>query len=145
MKSGLIAFAALLLSTAALEGQDLMTTAPIENFKFPVFNDEGYRIWRLTGDEGLYIQGGEIKISKLTAEQYLGRGSDETPISILVTPQATLNTEDEVATGPGDIDIQSDKFQLTGEDWIWQGKQNVIIINKNVKVVLFDQIGDILK
>jgi len=49
------------------------------------------------------------------------------------------------ASGPGDISLENDNFRLTVEDWIWQERNNQLIINKKVKIVIFDEIGNVIK
>lgn len=123
--------------------------APITNFKLPLFNDDGYRTGYLRGEQGIYLDAStsELRILGMELSQYSGDENDAV-IGSMESPEALFHYDKNgrsSASGPGSIKIENDTFVLTGEDWIWQEQNNRIVINKNVKVVIFDQIGSLIK
>ncbi len=121
--------------------------APITNFKLPLFNDEGYRTGYLRGDQGIYVNESEIRIIGMELNQYSGDERDAV-IGTMESPEALFRLDQNKkrsAAGPGAIRLENDSFVLTGEDWIWQEKGNQLVINKNVKIVIFDEIGNVIK
>ncbi len=136
----------LLFSVAGLAtlvfGQAL--NAPVENFKLPLFNEQGFRAWYLRGEQGIYTAEKEVRILGMELQQYSGNEADQV-IALMTSPEANMRLNPLVASGPGSINIESELFKAEGEDWIWQGSEKRLIINKNVKVVINAEIGDIIR
>ena len=121
--------------------------APITNFKLPLFNDEGYRTGYLRGEQGIYVSDNEIRILGMELNQYSGDERDAV-IGTMESPEALFRIDQNKrrsAAGPGSIKLENDSFVLTGEDWIWQENGNQLVINKKVKIVIFDAIGNVIK
>ena len=121
--------------------------APIVNFKLPLFNDAGYRTGYLRGEQGIYQNEIEIRILGMELNQYSGDEKDEV-IGLIESPEALFiydKTGRSSASGPGSIRIQNDMFELTGEDWNWQELNNQVAINRNVRIVIAAEIGDLIK
>ncbi len=121
--------------------------APITNFKLPLFNDEGYRTGYLRGEQGIYVSDTEIRILGMELNQYSGDERDAV-IGTMESPEALFRLDQNKkrsAAGPGSIKLENDSFVLTGEDWIWQENGNQLVINKKVKIVIFDAIGNVIK
>ena len=120
---------------------------PIVNFKLPLFNDDGYRTGYLRGAEGVYANESDIRITDMELSQYSGDAQDAV-IGAMESPEALFRydkTGRSHASGAGSIMIENDTFRLTGEDWIWQEENNRVVINQNVRIIIFDQIGTIIK
>lgn len=120
---------------------------PITNFKLPLFNDEGYRTGYLRGEQAVLLNDTEIRIDGMELNQYSGDERDAVT-GIMESPEALFRrgkNRNSTASGPGFIKLENDTFLLTGEDWIWQEKGNRLVINKNVKIVIFDAIGNVIK
>jgi hypothetical protein len=121
--------------------------APIINFKLPLFNDDGYRTGYLRGAQGIYSNNSDIRITDMELSQYSGDAQDAV-IGSMESPEALFRydkTGRSHASGPGSIMIENDTFRLTGEDWIWQEENNRVVINRKVKIIIFDEIGSIIK
>ena len=140
-----------LFAILAIAGSALLLAqtpnAPITNFKLPLFNDEGYRTGYLRGNQGIYINSSEIRILGMVLNQYSG---DERDIvtGTMESPEALFRFDKNrksTASGPGAISLENNTFRLTGDDWIWQERNNQLVINKNVKIVIFDEIGNVIK
>lgn len=133
------------LALAALAFGQLEPNAPITNFKLPLFNESGYRSWYLKGNEGLYVAGGkEVQIKDMVLQEYSGDARDEV-IGQITSPSARFQIKPRIASGPGSIHVDNNLFSLDGEDWIWQGQQNALTINRRVKVVIQGEIGDLIQ
>lgn len=120
---------------------------PITNFKLPLFNDEGYRTGYLRGEQATILNEVEIRILGMELNQYSGDERDAV-IGTMESPEALFRLDQNdrrSAAGPGSIKLENDSFVLTGDDWIWQEKGNQLVINKNVKIVIFDAIGNVIK
>ena len=117
---------------------------PIEDFRVPKFNDLGFREWHLRATQGTYQNTNEVLIEGMQVRQFKGDGSGEV-IARFETPKATYIIDSQLIVGAGEILAKSQEFQLTGSDWIWQAEANRLTINKNAKVLIFSEIGDILK
>ncbi len=136
--------AALLLVGVAYAAIPLKPGTPVTDFRVPLFNEEGYRVWFLRGEKGIYESETQIKIEDMEVSQYTGNDADRR-IAVLTSPQAIFHFDSTSAYGPGTLHIQTDAFEVSGEDWVWTGKEKEIIFNRDVKVVLYEGIGDILK
>lgn len=121
--------------------------APIVNFKLPLFNDAGYRTGYLRGGQGIYQNEVDIRILEMELNQYSGDERDEV-IGLIESPEALFRYDKSgrsSASGPGSILIENDMFELTGEDWNWQEQNNQVAINRNVRIVIAAEIGDLIK
>lgn len=137
----------LILGCLLWAGYALAQMAPgtkVIRFKLPLFNEEGRRAWYLRGEEGEYVSTTQIKIKDMNVGQYSGDGQDRR-IAVLTSPEAIFHFDSTTAYGPGQLHIETDTFQITGYDWIWQGEKKEITINDGVTVTLYEGIGDILK
>ena len=136
---GLLLFSALAFAQTPNE--------PIVNFKLPLFNDKGYRTGYLRGEQGIYVNTSEIRILGMELNQYTGDERDAV-IGKLESPEALFEIDSarqNAASGPGRIRVENASFNLTGEDWNWRERNNQVVINRNVKIVLFDSIGNVIK
>lgn len=135
---------AITVATIAWAQSEIRLEEPVENFRVPKFNEEGYREWHLKAAQGTYINNNEVLINDMFIRQFAGDGSSEA-IATLETAQATYYIDSSMIAGPGEILAQSEQFKLTGLDWVWQAKENRLTINKKAKVILFSEIGSIIE
>ena len=113
-------------------------------FNMPLFNETGHRSWELNGAKGIYESATQIRIEGLRVYQYTGDEANRR-IAILSSPEAVFHFDSTTAYGPGELRIKTREFEASGEDWNWDGNRKQIVLNRNVKVVLFEGVGDILK
>lgn len=114
------------------------------DFQLPLFNEEGYRVWQLRGDKGVYASETQIRIEGMTVNQYTGDEADRR-IAELTSPEAIFHFDSTTAYGPGELRVGTNAFEVSGQDWIWLGEEKQITFNRDVRVVLYEGIGDILK
>lgn len=136
----------------------IIPTAPIVDFRLPVFNEEGFRVWELRGSEAIYdpkAQRAEIKGLRLRVfsgdDRNLVENTVESPLAIVLVNERSIS-------GPGLIHLvgaeRGREFEVRGEDWTYQEtlpgpdnpqKVKSVVIRKNVVVTFSEDIGNILR
>ena len=83
----------------------VLPTAPIVDFRLPVFNEQGFRVWELRGSEAIYdhaAQRAEIKGLRLRVfsgdDRELLENTVESPLAIVKVAERSI-------TGPGMIHL----------------------------------------
>lgn len=122
----------------------MIPNAPVENFRLPMFNGEGYRAWELRGSKGTYMDGDKVSLEEIIIRLYTGDASNGIRTEI-TSPDATVLIEENKAVGTNGILIQGGSFRITGQNWTWQGDDHRVVIEENVVVTFFEGIGDILR
>lgn len=151
----LVAAAALLLAGAT---PPVIPTAPIVDFRLPVYNEEGFRIWELRGSEAIYdpeAQRAEIKGLRLKVfsgdDRALVENTVDSPLAIVLVKERSIS-------GPGMIHLvgaeRGREFDVRGEDWTYQEtlpgpdqpqKIKSVVIRRDVVVTFSEDIGNILR
>lgn len=126
----------------ALWGQ-MRPDAPILNFRFPVFGDDGFKIWELRGAEGRYLSEEDGLILGLDLKTYAG-GEALRLENRIRSPQAFIHFPTATAEGNSTIFATGEQYQIEGADWRWDGKKRHLKVSGGARVILFDSI-DILK
>lgn len=134
----------LILAATTFGQNEVRLEEPIEDFRVPKFNELGFREWHVRAALGTYQNENEVLIETMRVRQFKGDGSG-TVIGTLETPKAKYIIDSQIIVGSSDILAKSDSFQLTGSDWTWQAEENRLTINKNPRVLIFSELGDILK
>ncbi|MBE2215265.1 MAG: hypothetical protein IAE82_15440, partial [Opitutaceae bacterium] len=148
--AGFTAVAALLIGAST----PIIPTAPIVDFRLPVFNEQGYRFWEVRGSEALFDpkeERAEIKSLRLTVYSGDDRGLVE---NVVESPFAVLERKTLTVSGPGLIRLigyeRGREFEVRGEDWTYQEtpptatspeKTKSVVIRKNVVVTFAQDIG----
>ncbi len=143
-KKSLLTITTLLFAASCFAQSNVRLEEPMEDFRVPQFNDEGYREWHLKATRGTYQNDNEVLIEGMSIRQFTGDETNEV-VGTLETPKATYMIDSALIVGAGEILAKSDSFELTGSDWVYQANENRLTINKNAKVIIFAEIGDILK
>jgi hypothetical protein len=149
------AAAALLLARASTP---IIPTAPIIDFRLPVFSEQGFRLWEVRGSEAIFDpvqERAEIKSLRLTVYSGDDRGLVE---NVVESPYAVLLRKELSVSGPGLIRLigyeRGREFEVRGEDWTFQElpptatnpeKTKSVVIRKNVVVTFSQDIGNILR
>lgn len=111
--------------------------APVINFKLPMFGKEGYRSWFLSGNQGIYVNEGEVDVLGMKISIFSDDARDLLEATI-ESPKAILLIHKNKARGDDWIEVVGESYHLTGKDWTWDGKLKKMSIGKDVKVI-FDQ------
>jgi len=133
----------LLLPAVWLQAQ-LTPDAPVENFTLPLFDERGRRSWRLQADQAVYLDKGRARLIQFELRKYEPEAPGRDAYRMRA-PEAVVRIEQALAQSAGRVEIAGDAFTVTGADWIWQGKSNRFLINKDVRVVFSDAFLDILE
>ncbi|RME70054.1 MAG: hypothetical protein D6781_07180 [Verrucomicrobia bacterium] len=138
-----IAFIALLLAATAGLAQ-VMPNAPVVNFRFPMFNSEGYKTWELRGAEGRYINENRVELTNVNLRIYSGdeTGALQTEIS---SPKAIIEIDTRIVRGPESVHVVGPGYEMFGEDWRYDDADKTIVVQRNVVVTFDDSVGNILK
>ena len=127
-----------------LPGGRLSPDTLIRNFSLPGFNEAGYRQWQLTGDEGVFIDDAVVHINQLKLRFYSGDENGNLH-SILESPEALVEADRGRAISEASIELKGPDFKVQGVGWIWQGKQQTILIRSNVAVTFSQSLRYILE
>ncbi|MBK1875551.1 hypothetical protein [Pelagicoccus mobilis] len=133
-----------ILATIAAYGQ-LRPDTSIEGFQLPLFDEAGNRAWQLWGDLVTYKSETQISITGMQVTQFTGDFKNNREVAKLTSPHAVFHFDSTSAYGPGELHVETNAFEVTGHEWVWLGEKRQITLNKDVKVVLYEEIGDILK
>ena len=74
--------------TASLYSQ-MTPNAPIKNFRLPRFGDNGYTMWMLQGDQGIYDKDEQVSVKQMAMRIYSGDERMALELS-MDSPQGTL-------------------------------------------------------
>ena len=56
---------------------EMIPNAPVENFRLPMFNEEGYRAWDLRGAKGTYVDGTHVDVVDMKMRVFSGDEESE--------------------------------------------------------------------
>jgi len=141
---GLAIVAMVLIPLHSILLAQMIPNAPVENFRLPMFNAEGYRTWELRGAKGIYRDGDHVDLVAMEIQLFTGDASGEVQTEI-TSPDATVLIAENKAVGHNGILITNRDFKITGQNWTWHGNEDRVSIETNVEVTFFEGIGDILK
>lgn len=121
----------------------MIPDAPVIGFQLPMFGDDGYRIWNLTGKQGLYVNENRIDVVDMHLLIYskVVPGAVETEI---LSPQATMLIKDNKAMGNETITVLGPNFEVRGQRWSWDGDEDRVVIDEQVKITFFEELSGIL-
>lgn len=111
--------------------------APVKNFRFPRFGDNGYTQWVLQGAKGIYDNEEQIRVEEMALRVYSG---DERMVKELTldSPEATIRLKENRAFSEDAIRIVGANFTISGTGWEWIGETREIIVQADT-VVEFTQ------
>jgi hypothetical protein len=134
-----------LLLAAVIAAGTLLTAqmspdAPIEDFRFPMFNDEGFKIWEVRGVQGIYIDHQTSQIIGLDLQVFTG--DDEMLLTHqILSPSALIHFDRRSAAGDSSIFVTGPGFNLEGEDWSYEGSDDRITIRRKARMTLNQEIN----
>ena len=135
----------LLLPVAAFAATTQVSTdQPIINFRLPTFTPEGYRSWLVRGSEARFTDKNQVEIKELTLAIYSGTADDRIE-TMLLSPVARVQPEQELVSGPGTIRVINDDFEASGTNWRYTHRDKRVSINQNVHVTFRAELKDFLK
>ncbi|MFP4203535.1 MAG: LptA/OstA family protein [Opitutales bacterium] len=129
-----------LLSAAGVFGQ-MTPSAPVENFRFPRFGEDGYTDWVLEGGKGAYESEEQVVIEEMELRVYSGDARRARELT-LQSPEATLRVKENRGHSEAPIRINGGNFGIHGEGWSWDGNQKKIQVHRAVEVEFREAIAD---
>ncbi|TVP81006.1 MAG: hypothetical protein EA353_02480 [Puniceicoccaceae bacterium] len=126
----------LLCLSVSLFGQ-ITPNAPVQDFRFPRFGENGYTQWVLQGQQGIYDSEAQIRVEGMALRVYSGDERMAQELS-LASPQATLRLQENRAFSEDAIEIVGANFTINGVGWEWSGETKEIVV-KTDTVVRFTQ------
>jgi lipopolysaccharide export system protein LptA len=111
--------------------------APVKNFRFPRFGENGYTQWVLQGERGIYDSAEQIRVEEMALRVYSGDERMAREMT-LDSPEATIRVKDNRAFSKKPIKIVGANFTITGTGWEWIGDTKEIVV-ENDTVVEFTQ------
>jgi hypothetical protein len=119
-------------------------SAPVVNFRVPTFTREGFRSWLLCGAQGVYVNETQLNVVDLNLTVFAGNATNRVD-SIFLSPAAVALISEGRVRGPTTVRVITDDFEATGEDWLYDHRQNKVFIHRNVRVVFHARLNDILR
>lgn len=119
--------------------------APVEDFTLFGFDEvTGFRIWELQGSEGRYIGPDHIQIETMRLQTFSATESQE-PQFRIESPLADMFPKLMKAEGETGIAVTGPRFFLTGLEWEWYAKDELLKVYKNVRVTFQGEIGELIQ
>lgn len=123
----------------------LVPDAPVEDFSLYGFDEEtGFRVWQLQGGEGRYVSEEELEVENMRLLSYEATIEQDVRLRI-ESPLAKMFPKQMRAMGDSGIAVIGQEFFISGEDWLYLGKEQRLRIEQNVRVVFRTDIGSLLK
>ena len=121
-------------------GAQMRPDTPIQNFRFPVFGEDGYKIWELRGAEGRYLSDTVSLILGLDLKTYTG-GAEMVLEHRLRSPRALINFEHTTAEGDSSLFVTGPGFEIQGSQWSWDGEAHRMVIAGGARVIFSDSVN----
>lgn len=131
--------ALLLLVLAGGLAAQMRPDAPIRNFRFPVFNDDGWKMWELRGVEGRFLTEDRGLILGLDLLVFSGDAT-LTLENRIRSPQALIDFEAKTAEGESTLFVTGPGYEIEGAGWHWDGIGKRMLVSEGARVVFQDSL-----
>jgi hypothetical protein len=143
-RNGSLWAAALLLLIPRLKADEIAVAPPARNWTLPLFTVEGYRQMTLRGDEVHPVSSDRIDILGMNVTVFSGK-ADAKIDSVLLSPEASFQLNEKVASGQRTVRLIRDDIEVTGESWSYSYNEKKVLIYKHAHVVFHAALPDMLK
>jgi len=138
----------LLVGLGLVAGVVTLTTAqsPLRNFRMPVFNDAGVRIFDLTAAAFQTLSEKPIRVEMTNVQVHMY--DEEKPGTLdgqLFAAVANYDHETRIVSGPDQLHATYRDVELFGDDWTYDANAKSIVIRRNVIVTFPGELGHILR
>ncbi|MGB1127224.1 MAG: LptA/OstA family protein [Opitutales bacterium] len=123
----------LLCACVASAFAQMTPSAPVKDFRFPRFGENGYTQWVLQGARGIYDSEAQIRVEEMSLRTYTGDERMAKELS-LDSPQATLRLQENRAFSSESIRIEGANFKVSGTGWEWIGETKEILVLEDTLV-----------
>jgi lipopolysaccharide export system protein LptA len=126
------------------DNQPRMTPeAPVINFLYPRFSEDGYTQWILRGAKAHYDNEEQIRVDGM--HMRLFTGDERMALEMeMKSPEATIRLRENRAFSDTTIHVEGTRFNLSGDGWTWIGNERKIEILRNAAVSFMDALPDTL-
>lgn len=128
----------LLAGLALVAHAQMVPQQPVKNFQLPMFGENGYRTWELSGDEGKYLSADKIEVKQMRMKVFSGDAASVIENRI-ESPLATLFVSKNIAIGQGPIRISASNYRIDGERWFWDGKTRSVVVSQKASVIFYEK------
>jgi len=120
--------------------------APLTNFRLPLFNEQGHRIWDLSCAAVSVLSTDQRTFELTTIHLRMFAGDEaETLEYELFAPLAIVDINTRMATGRGQLHVIGRGVELFGDDWRCEVDAKSIVIEHNVVVSFAGDLGNVLQ
>ena len=111
----------------------MVPDAPIQNFRLPMFGENGYKHWELRGLKGHYYSEELALVEGLEVVVFSGDEAmwEENRIR---SNMALIHLKQSTAEGESSLFMTGPGYEIQGRNWTWDGKQRKIVVREAVRV-----------
>jgi hypothetical protein len=133
-------FLTVLLLLQSFQGMSQLTPhSTLKNFKLPKYNENSYRAYTLSGEEGDYDSDGFFTVR--SAQLALYSGDENQCLETLISSElAVFDLLNDQASGDSVIEIEDDEFYLRGKGWTLDMKNKRITIESEGTIRFYESI-----
>lgn len=136
---GLRRISALLLGVPLLMLAQMTPDAPIENFRLPLFDAEGYRLMELRGLRGHYVDTERARVEGVELVVY-SEAEGRPEESRIRSPEAMIRFAEARADGASSIYVDGGNYTVQGRDWTWEGRERRLTVRANARVEILGKL-----
>jgi len=123
-----------------------VSDAPLLNFRLPLFNEQGNRVWDLSSAAVRVLSIDEKRFELTTVHLRMLAGDAASTLEYeLFAPLAVIDVSARTATGKGQLHVIGRGVELFGDDWHCEAATKSIVIEHNVVVSFTGDLGNVLK
>ena len=131
--------------------QAIRATAPVKNFRLPLFDEQNRLSLHVTAAEAHIIDNTRIDITDIRLAQY-EYPKDADP-ALRLSPQqtgtltsatATVRIDQQVIGGPDTVTLLREDLEVSGKQWTYSHKDQKVILNDDAKVIFNAPLPDVL-
>jgi hypothetical protein len=120
--------------------------APVTNFRLPVFNAEGNRIFDLSSAAVRPLSEKPVRLELTTVHvRMYAPGDAPEVVGELFTPSAVYDQATQQVSGPGQLHAIYRDIELFGNDWVYDAPSKSIVIKHDVVVTFPGELGQLLR
>lgn len=121
-----------LISNLLHAAQDIKPIAPARSIYFPMFDENGRKIYEIFGDSGTFLQNDHLIVCNIVLNCFSSSGYKFLGMS---SSSANVFHSKNIVRGDGPVFIDGEKFTAIATKWEFFCNEKKFVANKNVKVI----------
>lgn len=119
---------------------------PVIDFRLPWYNEQtGIKAAELRGKEGRWFQDDRrVEITMLNLKVFDPKDSKVVE-AVITSPLAIVQPDDKTVSGPGQLRVEGQSYELFGDDWTYYHETRTVVIRKDVVATFRFDVGNILE